>query len=190
MAKIDTSKIDGYADMTPDEKIAAFESFEYEDNSSELERYKNLTSKANSEAAEFKRKYTALLSEDERKKNAESEELTALRTKVEEMEKEKLIAGHKTQYLAMGYDESLAGATAKALAEGDTAKVFANQKKFLETHDKNFKAELLKSTPKPPAGEGSEGMTLEKLRKMSAQERYEYSVKNPEDYKNLYGGNE
>ena len=38
-------------------------------------------------------------------------------------------------------------------------------------------------------------MTLEKLRKMSPQERYDYSVKNPEDYKALYtnndtGGNE
>ena len=43
------------------------------------------------------------------------------------------------------------------MADGDTAKVFANQKKFLETHDKTIKAELLKETPKPPAGVGSEG---------------------------------
>ena len=31
-------------------------------------------------------------------------------------------------------------------------------------------------------------MTLDKLRKMSPQERYEYSVKNPEEYKTLYNG--
>ena len=31
MAKIDISKIDGYADMTPEQKIAALEAFEIED---------------------------------------------------------------------------------------------------------------------------------------------------------------
>lgn len=31
MAKIDISKIDGYADMTPEQKIAALEAFETED---------------------------------------------------------------------------------------------------------------------------------------------------------------
>lgn len=190
MAKIDVSSIEGFSEMTAEQKLAALEGYEIPDPDYSGYVKKDVYDKTASDLAEWKKKHNALLSAEEQKKQEDEEELTALRTKVEEMEKEKLIAGHKAQYLAMGYDESLAGATAKALAEGDTAKVFANQKKFLETHDKNFKAELLKSTPKPPAGEGSEGMTLEKLRKMSAQERYEYSVKNPEDYKNLYGGNE
>lgn len=190
MAKIDTAKITGYDKMTPEEKLAALEAFEYEDNSSELEKYKNAASKANSEAAEWKRKHNALLSEEEQKKQANEEELATLRTKVETMEKEKCIAGHKSQLLAIGYDEALADATAAALADGDTAKVFANQKKFLETHDKTLKADLLKKTPTPPAGDGGDTMTLDKLRKMSPQERYEYSEKNPEEYKKLYGGNE
>ena len=188
MAKIDISKIEGYDKMTPEEKLAALEAFEYEDNSSEVERYKNAASKANSDAAEWKKKHNALLSEEEQKKQANEEELTALRAKVEAMEREKLVAGHKAEFLALGFDEALADATAKALAEGDTAKVFANQKKFLETHDKTLKADLLKDTPTPPPGDGGETMTLEKLKKMSSQERYEYSTKNPEDYKKLYGG--
>ena len=36
-------------------------------------------------------------------------------------------------------------------------------------------------------------MTLEKFRKLSPQEKYDFSVKNPEEYKALYtetGGNE
>lgn len=189
MAKIDITKIEGYENMTPEEKLAALEAFEYEDNSSELERYKNAASKANSEAAEWRKKHNALLSEEEQKKQANDEELTTLREKVAAMEKERLVTGHKTQYLALGYDEALADATAKALADGDTAKVFANHKKFLETHDKTLKADLLKDTPTPPAGEGGETMTLEKLRKMSTSERLEYSTKNPEEYKKLYGGN-
>lgn len=190
MAKIDITKIEGYDKMTPEEKLAALEAFEYEDNSTELEKYKNAASKANSEAAEWRKKHNALLSEEEQKKQANEEELTTLRAKVEAMEKEKLIAGYKAQYLAIGYDEALADATAKALADGDTAKVFANQKKFLETHDKTLKADLLKDTPTPPAGDGGETMTIDKLRKMSTQERFEYSTKNPEEYKKLYGGNE
>jgi len=57
--------------------------------------------------------------------------------------------------------------------------------------EKAVRAELLKKTPKPPAGEpGNEGMTKEKFRKLSPKERYDFSVNNPEEYKKLYGGNE
>lgn len=188
MAKIDITKIEGYDTKTPEEKLAILEAYEYEDNSAELEKYKNAASKANSEAAEWRKKHNALLTEEEQKKQASDEELTMLRAKVEEMEKEKLIAGHKVQLLSLGYDEALADATAKALADGDTAKVFANQKKFLETHDKTLKAELLKDTPTPPPGEGGMTMSLDKLRQMSTQERYEFSKNNPEEYKKLYDG--
>lgn len=192
MAKIDTSKIEGYADMTPEQKIAALEAVEYEDNAAELERYKNAASKANSEAAEWKKKHNALLSEEDKKKAANEEELATLRKKVEEMEKEKLVAGHKAQFLALGYDEALATETAQAMADGETAKVFANHKKFLESHDKAYKAKLMGQNSTPPAGNNGDGgaMTLEKFRKLSPQERYEFSTKNPEEYKKLYGGNE
>nr|DAE04982.1 MAG TPA: hypothetical protein [Siphoviridae sp. ctO0R2] len=86
MAKIDITKIEGYDKMTPEEKLAALEAFEYEDNSFELEKYKNAASKANSEAAEWRKKHNALLSEEEQKKQANEEELTTLRAKVEAME--------------------------------------------------------------------------------------------------------
>lgn len=55
--------------------------------------------------------------------------------------------------------------------------------------EKALKAELLKKTPKPPAGD-DKGITLADFRKMSPQERYHFSVNNPEEYKKLYGGNE
>lgn len=159
MAKIDTSKIEGYATMTPEQKIAALEAVEFEDNAAEVERYKNAASKANSEAAEWKKKHNALLSEEEQKKQENEEELTSLRKKVEEMEKEKLVAGHKAQFLALGYDEALATETAQAMADGETAKVFANHKKFLESHDKAYKAKLMGDTSTPPAGNGGTGKT-------------------------------
>ena len=55
MAKIDVSKIEGYAEMTPEEKVAALEAHEYDDLSAEVEKYKNAASKANSEAADWRR---------------------------------------------------------------------------------------------------------------------------------------
>ena len=56
--------------------------------------------------------------------------------------------------------------TAKALASGDTAKVFANQQKFLEDYAKTVKADALKKTPKPPAGDGTHAMTREDIMKI------------------------
>lgn len=37
--------------------------------------------------------------------------------------------------------------------------------------------------------DGDKGMTIEKFRKMSPAERYNYSITNPNEYKQLYGGN-
>ena len=55
--------------------------------------------------------------------------------------------------------------------------------------EKAVRAELLKKTPKPPAGDpGNESMTMEKFRKLSPKERLDFSVSNPEEYKKLYGG--
>jgi DNA polymerase III alpha subunit len=188
MAKIDVTKIEGYDTMTPEEKLAVLEAYEYDDNASELERYKNAVSKANSEASEWKKKHNALLTADDKEKQERDEELTNLRSELEELKKEKAVSSYKAKFLGLGYEESLAETTAKALAEGDMDSVFANQKKHNETREKAIKADLLKGTPAPPTGEGGDTMTLDKLKKMSSQERYEYSVAHPEEYKKLYNG--
>ena len=188
MAKIDVTKIEGYDTMTPEEKLAVLEAYEYDDNASELERYKNAVSKANSEASEWKKKHNALLTADDKEKQERDEELTNLRSELEELKKEKAVSSYKAKFLGLGYEESLAETTAKALAEGDMDSVFANQKKHNETREKAIKADLLKGTPTPPTGEGGDTMTLDKLKKMSSQERYEYSVAHPEEYKKLYNG--
>lgn len=155
MAKIDTSKIEGYANMTPEQKLAALEGFEYEDNSAELEKQKNALSKANSEAAEWKRKHNALLSEEEKKKQEDADKLAQMEQELADLRKGKTVSEYKAKFVAQGYDEVLAEETAKALADGDSAKVFANQSKFLEEYAKKVKADAIKKTPKPGAGAGS-----------------------------------
>lgn len=166
MAKIDTSKIEGYDKMTPEQKLAALEGFEYEDNAAEVERLKNANSKANSEAAEWKRKHNALLTEDEKKKQEDADALANMQKELYELRKDKTVSENKAKFIALGYSEELAADTAKAMAEGDTAKVFANQQKFLEGYAKTVKADALKKTPKPPAGDGSGTMTKEDIMKI------------------------
>ena len=70
----------------------------------------------------------------------------------------------------------------KKLVEGkDTAFLFdkATEKKFKGA----------KSAEKGDGG-GDGSMTLEKFRGLSPAERYDFSVNHPDEYKNLYGGNE
>ena len=154
MAKIDTSKITGYAEMSAEDKLKALEAFEYEDNAAELEKQKAAVSKANSEAAEWKRKHNALLGEDEKKKQEQEEKFANMEKELSELREAKRVSEFKAKFIAQGYDEVLAEDTAKAMADGDSAKVFANQQKFLDEYAKQVKADALKKTPKPAPGAG------------------------------------
>lgn len=186
MAKIDTSKIPGYEEMSAEDKLKALEAFEYEDNAAEVERLKGAVSKANSEAASWKKKHSELLTEDERKKQEDADALANMKKELDELRKDKTISEYKAKLIAQGYDEALAADTAQAMVDGDTAKVFANQGKFLEDYAKKVKADALKKTPKPPAGDGADGMTLEKLRKLPDAEYNKFATEHPEEYKALY----
>jgi hypothetical protein len=192
MAKIDVTRIEGYESMTPEQKLAALESFEYEDNASEIERLKNANSKANSEAAEWKRKHNALLTEEEQKRVADAEALEAALKRVEVLEREKTVSEYKSKYIALGYDEKMATETASALAAGDFDKVFANSEKFKADFEKRVRAEVLKDTPKPDRNQ-NEGtsVTKEQFDKMGYTERQKLFSENKALYDEfMNGGNE
>ena len=161
MAKIDTSKITGYAEMSAEDKLKALEAFEYEDNAAELEKQRAAVSKANSEAAEWKRKHNALLSEEDKKKQEQEDKFASMEKELSELREAKRVSEFKAKFIAQGYDEVLAEDTAKAMADGDSAKVFANQQKFLDEFAKQVKADTLKKTPKPTPGAGGGGGTGE-----------------------------
>lgn len=182
--------IENYDNMTPEEKLAALEKeFQREPDMSGFVA-KSVFDKTASELAAAKKSLKEKMTEDEAKAAKEAEDRAALLARVEELEREKAINSYTTAYLGMGYNEKLAKATAEALQKGDMDAVFANQKTYIEDREKTLRAELLKQTP-PPAGGGGSGdvMTLEKLRAMSPQDRLQFSVEHPEEYKNLYGGN-
>jgi hypothetical protein len=176
--------IENYENLTPEEKIAALEA-----NFTSVAQIKATADKNASEAAAYKKQLREKQTDEEAKAAKAAEEHEALLKRLEQLEHEKAVGTYTTAYVAMGYDEKLAAATAEAMAKGDTETVLKNQKIHLETREKALRTELLKQTP-PPAGGGSDtAMTKEKLRAMSPQERYQFSVNNPEEYKNIYGGN-
>lgn len=154
MAKIDTSKITGYAEMSAEDKLKALEAFEYEDNAAELEKQKAAVSKANSEAAEWKRKHNALLSEEDKKKQEQEDKFASMEKELSELREAKSASEYKAKLIGLGYAEDLATTTAKAMVAGDTMTVLANQQKFLDEYTKQVKADALKKTPKPTPGAG------------------------------------
>ena len=192
MAKIDTTKIEGYSEMTAEEKLAALEAFEVEDNASEIDNYKKMISKANSEAADWKRKHNALLSEEEKAKaEAEEErqrkenEFAEMQKRLNDLEAEKTVALYQTKLVSMGYNADLASATAKALSEGKMNEVFANMAQHLDAKEKDLRASILKDTPTPNTGATTDEITKEDFKKMGYAEKVKIFNENPELYKEL-----
>ena len=176
--------------MTLEEIEAAMADVELpEDLSTEVERLKTANSKLSSENAEWKRKHREALSEEERKAQETADLLKQLQDRNAELERESGLAKHKAKFLGMGYDEALASDAAAAMVDGDMEKLFSYQLKHQEALEKKIRADALKSTPKPVPDKRDGAVTLEDLRKMTTQERLEFSKKNPEEYKALYGGN-
>ena len=158
------------------------------DNSAEIERLKNALSKSNSEAADYKKQLREKMSDDERKKKEDADKWDELQSKYDALLKESTISKNKARLLGLGYDDTLATEVAEAMAEGDTDKVFAGQKKHLDSVEKKVREDVLKDTPKPTGGSGKNTITKEKLREMSPQERFEFSKSHPDEYKSIYGG--
>ena len=175
--------------MTLEEINEALESIELPtDNSAELEKLKNALSKSNSEAADYKRQLKEKMSADELKAKEDAESREKLQNDYDELLKKVTVSENKAKLLALGYDDALATETAEAMVNGEIDKVFANQKKHLDAVEKKVRSEILKDTPKPDGGSSEVTMTKEKLRGMSAEERYNYSVEHPDEYKEIYGG--
>ena len=150
----------------------------------ELAKAKLSVSKANSEAADYKKQLRAKMSEDEAAKLQRDEEYAELKSKYEALEKANKISSYEAEYRALGYDDKMVKETAQALYDGDYAKVLANQKAFNESLEKKIKADVLASTPKPQGGVNkSEQITKEQFDKMGYAEALKNE--NPELYDTL-----
>ena len=189
MAKINTSAIEGYENMTAEEKLAALEAMDLPDPDYTGFVKKDLLDKATSEAANYKKQLREKMTEDEAKAAKDAEEREAIMTELEQLRAEKVIDQHTTKFLGLGYDEKLARETAKALANGEMEVVFKNHSKFIVDREKALRAEILKNTPTPPAGDGAEQKTRDDFKKMSLVEKQQFARENPELFNEFIGGN-
>lgn len=192
--KIDVAQITDYDSLSLEEKVAALENFEYDDHSEAVEslgKYKDATDKATKEAAEYKKQLKALQDQQKTGNTKADATIAQLQEQVAELTRQNTISSYTAQYVALGYEAELAKATAIATADGDVATVFENQQKFLEQHDKDVKANILKQTPGPAkggTGKQAPAMTLEKFRKLPQAERMKFAAEYPDEYAKLYGG--
>ncbi len=185
MAKINTSAIEGYEAMSAEEKLAALEALDIPD----VDKIKSALDKATSEAAGYKKQLRERMTEEEARAAKDAEDRAAIQKELEQLRAEKLVDQHTAKFLGLGYDENLARETAAALAKGDTEVVFKNHAKFIADREKALKAEILKSTPTPPAGDGAEKKTREDFKKMTLAEKQAFARENPEMFNEFIGGN-
>lgn len=143
--------------MTEDEISAALESIG-QGNDAEVNRLKAALSKANSEAADYKKQLRSKQSADEAAAATQKEEHDRLTQENAELKRSIALTDKKSKLLAMGYDETLAAETATAMVDGDMDKVLANQNKYLEVQKKAIQADAMRKTPRPaPGGDGTGG---------------------------------
>ena len=175
--------IENYESMTPEEKLAALEAYDPEANGYVP---KAVLDRASSEAASYKKQLREKQSDEEAKAQKEAEEKAALIARVEELEREKAVGSYTTAYLAMGYDEKAARASAEALFKGDTATVFSLQRTHFEGREKALRAELLKETPRPEGGSPDSVMSKGDFDKLSLIEKQRFATEHPEQYASFY----
>lgn len=188
MAKIDTSKIEGYAEMSAEQKLAALEGFEMPEADMTGFVRKDLLERANSEAASYKKQLREKMSQDEQAAAQAAETLKAMQDELDALRKEKQVTELSKRWMGAGYSEALAGSTAKAMADGNMEQVFKDFAAFLTDHDKALKAELLKATPTPPpATDVNAGvMKKEDFLKLDLAAKQKFASEHPEEYASFY----
>jgi hypothetical protein len=179
--------------MTEDEISSALETLKagkQTDNSAEVEKLKAQLSKANSEAADYKKQLRSKQSDEEMKAAEIAENMKKLTEENASLKRNIAISQRQAELISMGYDKKLAESTATAMADGDMDTVMKNQAAFIDAQKKQIEADAMKSTPRPKTGSeqgaGVSGMTHDSFRKLSLKERFEFAKNNPDEYKELY----
>ena len=174
MAKINTAAIEGYAEMSAEDKLKALEAYEFETpspkESDEVTKLKNALSKANSDAAEWKRQFREKQTEAERAEAERKEREAAVEDELRTLRRDKTVSGYIAQYLALGYNQELALKAAEATADNDAATIMSCQQQYLAEKTKELEAAALNKQPtitagSPPTAQAAEADAYNKMRK-------------------------
>ena len=182
---IDTSKIEGYENMSAEDKVKALEALTLPDPDYSGYVSKDVFDKKASEAASLSKQLKAHMTDEEKAKAESEARQKDLEEKYNALLTRTQIADNKASLIAIGYEEDLAEATAKALVEGDIATVIKNQQTVIAAAEKKAKGEAMLKTPNPKNEVGNTSITKEQFENMSYAEMAELYKTDPETYKNL-----
>lgn len=148
-------------------------------------KLKKLQEKAASEAADYKKKYNATLTDAQKAAQQKAEKEAERQEQFDKLLKENTVNKLSKNFLKLGYPEDKAEEAANAQYDGDTETLFRIQSEVQESLIKQKEAEWLKSRPVVTTGAGDEKTTVtrEQFNKMGYSKRVEFKQKYPETYK-------
>lgn len=118
----------------------------------DIEKLKAALSKANSEAASWKKQFREKQTEAERAEAERAEADQKMRDELETLRKEKRVSDYTGKCLALNMDADLAAQTANALADGNMESVFDCLKAFVDATTTRLNNEALNRQPGLSAG--------------------------------------
>lgn len=133
-------------------------------------KMKRAFDKASSEAADYKKKYNATLSEKEQADLAKAEAEARRDERLAELERENSIHKFTESFLDLGYDKESAIAAATAQVDNDVDTLFKLQKKIIDAKVQAKEQELIKDIPRAKTGVYA-SMTAEQI--MAIEDREE-----------------
>lgn len=148
--KIDPSKIEGFDNLSADEKVAALLNQEIEVEQTEpadVTKLKTSLSKANSEAAEYKRLLREKQTEAERAEADRAEREKALQDELASYRDKERFSSYKSRLMAAGVDPENADLMAKSLPEGVADEYFLATKSFLDNQRQKLLTESINKQP-------------------------------------------
>ncbi len=181
MPQFDTTKIEGFAEMTSEEKLTAILNIELPDAEhleKEMLRYKEANSKANSKLAALKKQPV----EPPAPVEPENNELFALHEEIRALKQENSISKYTAKYASMGFDAELAVKSATAAVMGEIEILIECQEQYISSVKKQVEKELVNNVAKPTSISQAITLSSADLQKMSTEERYKIFLENPEIY--------
>lgn len=156
----DWTKVEGYReDMTAEEKVALMES--YEAPEAPQPDMSKLISKAQfdkvaSELADAKKQLRSRMTDEEQREENRKAAEQAMQQELAELRRLHAVSQAKANYLALGYADELAERAAIATTDNDKEALFDVMTQHDNLRKKALRAEILRETPAPLAGEGED----------------------------------
>lgn len=147
-----TTTTDATADVEQTETVKTEPAKTDKADTAEVDKLKAALSRANSQAAEYKRQLRAKQDAAEAAEAERAEQEQAMREELETLRKEKRVSDYTTRCVALNMDAELAGKTAAALADGDMDSVFDCLKAFVDATTTRLNNEALNRQPGLSAG--------------------------------------